>query len=205
MISRRNLLFGLAGTVGYPVSDTGSLKVANRMSKPELSASGQVSGSRLQIAYSVMNGTSDVLYLFDGVYQSDKRQIDQNTCNVEFLDGFAWVSKKIIRPPENCDFERLNIPLSSRLLPGQKVTATIQAELPLRVWTPYSHVLPETGAVQRARAVFEIGYYLFSSGQPRNARAVDISGKVYVNFDPFPIDRQQTTSMALLPIVDIIT
>jgi hypothetical protein len=116
----------------------------------------RVADDQIALFYELRNQAPTAVFVFDGVDPKDA------PFYVERRPGELIVSQKIIAPPRGLELERPEIPLASRLEPGQRIRHKLEMRLPLRASTPYPHL-----ELRRERgegylvvdAFFEVGYF----------------------------------------------
>lgn len=173
----------------------------------ELSASCEVRGDVAVLRYRVINRANAPLFLFNvlhgGVGEDRIFQIEERSY-VEIEADALVLSRKIMPVPDDTFVETKNVPLVTRLEPGEQFTNTVNEALPLRPRGPYDDE-PESGGTERVMpAYFEIGYFFGKPGTDELALTLPTSDGPKMGFDPFPESSQKIARVgpiAELPVV----
>lgn len=145
----------------------------------ELRVAAQREGDdKVALFYELRNKAERAFFVFHGVAPQESPYY------VERVSSGLTISQKVIAPPRGLELERPEIPLASRVNPGERLRQKIELGLPLRESTPYPHLRPRRprgGGYVVLEAWLEIGF--FSPESPEVAREAG-EGWVIPGLDP---------------------
>lgn len=92
---------------------------------------------QVALYYELRNKSDAAVFVFHGV------EPKETPYYVERFARGITISQKIIAPPPGLELERPEIPLATRVEPGQHFRQKLEMTLPLRECAPYPHLQPQ--------------------------------------------------------------
>lgn len=89
-------------------------------------------GENLQVTYTLVNRSSETVFVFDRMWDLDKDRLDINWSYVEFSGKKAILKRALEPKPAGLAMEELPEPYGRELRPGKRATGSFQVALPLK-------------------------------------------------------------------------
>lgn len=119
--------------------------------------------SALGLSYDIENDLKVPIYVFDRLYDLERKQLSPDWMYITFSQETAMISRQIFPLPPGLIHEEPEVPYGRLLAPGAHARGQLRAQLPLPESNPYSGFVHPGGAATRVETkisslIFQIGW-----------------------------------------------